>query len=557
MTIKEKYENVDNYKFVDKKSKGLRPRRRKVTMEDLFDDEAIIVDDEINEDLGTDIKNSKSNKLAFVSKANTKDMKKTIDDLTKKKITSIVVDNVNESDGGCGCGGGKKDLTEADIVGRRSLPGVGGAAPGVTLTNSVGKSNGRINKDAYEDSMKKVSKYNDIKLKQPMIDNGGVIKTATSDNDKYTKKFPVKNEEDYIDRMARTGSGMESLDYDVDPSDEWKDRFNKNLDGDKSFMSKLTKKRSEIRKNTPVYNIFPKDGTIGDQVNVFMGGDKNNKNVEKMNRERKMKESVSSIVDRIVAEAIAINESRDKEEIDIDTVEDILKERGWGDLGYENYVDFEKSDYFTGTSNSEKYAKEMSRYLKDLSSGVIDESEKIGKKESKKDFLSKIVGKKKSVKKEVKKKEVKKREVKESQGWITIIDNNDMKDIMSTPQPKVERPSANMGISTGFGSINLGSLRVENAENLDKVVIPEEYQIEGFVFDITDNNRTAKVRFEEGELIVLTDKNKSMINEESNRIMKLMNYKYDEKSPSKSVMKEDVNQTLKKMLNDVKGLSRG
>jgi hypothetical protein len=39
--------------------------------------------------------------------------------------------------------------------------------------------------------------------------------------------------------------------------------------------------------------------------------------------------------------------------------------------------------------------------------------------------------------------------------------------------------------------------------------------------------------------------------------MKLMNYNYNTKQGAKSVMKEDVNATLKKMLNDVKGLSKG
>lgn len=150
----------------------------------------------------------------------------------------------------------------------------------------------------------------------------------------------------------------------------------------------------------------------------------------------------------------------------------------------------------------------------------------------------------------------KKKEVKESEGWMTILNNDDMKEINSTPQPKVERPSANMSISSGFASINLGTLRVENAENLDKVVIPSEYQVNGLVFEIADNNRTAKVRFEEGELIVLADKNKKMINEEASKIMKLMNYNYNTKPAAKSVVNEDVNATLKKMLNEVKGLTK-
>jgi hypothetical protein len=566
MNINEKYENVDDYRFVERKSKGksMKPRRR-VTMEDLFDDsDNFIVDEEIES----------NEKVAYVSKSKNKDITKTVDDLKKKKISAIVVDNVNEgenntielfytmdnkgsvkniskthkdaktflekslkgngkigykdvlksdynnekvtvsniktykmNEGGCGCGGkktlreggcgcgGGKTLREADIMGRRSLPGIGGAAPGVGMYNKISKDNAKENKSAYEESMKKVSKYNDIKLKQPMIDNEGVIKTATSGDDKYTKKYAVKDEEEYIDQLARTGSGMESLDYDTDPSDVWKERFKKNLNGDESFMSKLTKKRKEIKLNSPVYNIFPKYGKIGDQVNVFNGMGKN-KNVEKLNREKGMKESVESIVDRIIEEAIKMKE---------------------GKKSKPDFLDLDKD------GNKKEPMKKAAKDAK--------------MKKSK----SKIF---------------KKKEVKESEGWMTILNNDDMKEINSTPQPKVERPSANMSISSGFASINLGTLRVENAENLNKVVIPSKYQVNGLVFEIADNNRTAKVRFEEGELIVLADKNKKMINEEASKIMKLMNYNYNTKPVAKSVMKEDVNATLKKMLNEVKGLTK-
>ena len=63
-------------------------------------------------------------------------------------------------------------------------------------------------------------------------------------------------------------------------------------------------------------------------------------------------------------------------EVDIDEVGEYLKEKGWGDLSYENFIDFEKSDYYTGTLNSKAYANEMSKYMTDLSKGVIEEKEK-------------------------------------------------------------------------------------------------------------------------------------------------------------------------------------
>ena len=59
-------------------------------------------------------------------------------------------------------------------------------------------------------------------------------------------------------------------------------------------------------------------------------------------------------------------------EVDVDEIEEYLKEKGWGDLSYENFIDFEKSDYYTGTLNSKTYANEMGKYMTDLSQGLIE-----------------------------------------------------------------------------------------------------------------------------------------------------------------------------------------
>jgi hypothetical protein len=77
-----------------------------------------------------------------------------------------------------------------------------------------------------------------------------------------------------------------------------------------------------------------------------------------------------------------------EKEIDIDEVEKYLKERGWGDLNYENFIDFESSDYYTGTSNSKSYANEMNKYMNDLSKGLIEGI--IEEKEKKQPKLNKI-----------------------------------------------------------------------------------------------------------------------------------------------------------------------
>lgn len=75
-------------------------------------------------------------------------------------------------------------------------------------------------------------------------------------------------------------------------------------------------------------------------------------------------------------------------EVDVDEVEEYLKEKGWGDLSYENFIDFEKSDYYSGTLNSKSYANEMNKYMTDLSQGLVESI--IEEKEKKHPPLGKI-----------------------------------------------------------------------------------------------------------------------------------------------------------------------
>ena len=427
MNINEKYENVDNYKFVEKKGRSMKPKYRKITMEDLFDENEDTIDEDIT---------NPNEKVAYVSKSKSKDMGKTIDDLKKKKLIPIVVDTVNEStydeievyyvtdskgsvknisktykdadnflekslkfngkighkvvskkdwdnekittsniktykmnesmDGGCGCGGkksineaidiertktgylvlskrlnngdlfkrkymdytereakakfkdefnkenkktikeggcgcgGKKTIEEADIMGRRSLPGIGGAAPGVGMYSKTSKENGKINKASYDESMKKVSKYNDIKLKSQLVDNGGTAKIAAGDDN--TKKYGVENDEAYIEELAKSGMNNLDLDYDREPSDKFKERVRKDLDGDESISMKIANKRKELQGNQSVYSTMYKDPRkMKDITNNYKAFGKNKK-VEN--------ESVSSIVDRIIAEAIKMKEGK-------------------------------------------------------------------------------------------------------------------------------------------------------------------------------------------------------------------------------------------------------
>lgn len=63
-----------------------------------------------------------------------------------------------------------------------------------------------------------------------------------------------------------------------------------------------------------------------------------------------------------------------------------------------------------------------------------------------------------------------------------------------------------------------------------KKLIPENYRFDGHVFLMTDGNQTFKVRWDESinEGTVLSHKNKSMINEDMNKMKKLFNYSYED-----------------------------
>jgi hypothetical protein len=466
---------------------------KKIAMKDLFEDDT------------TD--------LVYVSKTKTKDMKKTLGDLKQKGMNAVIVDEEDmeekpkfkkkvknlKEDGGCGCGGTKKSLTEIDSMGGDFLPKSKGSTPGMTAASNYTRESGKVNKASYDNSIAKVAAYNKIKLKPQIVDNGGTPKTALGDNN--TQKFGVANEEEYVEELAKSGMNNLDLDYDRDPSQKFKDRVAKSLDGDKDITMKIAKKRAELQGNQAVYSTMYKDPKpMKDLVNLKKAFGKN-RNVEN--------ESIVKIIDRIIAE----NKNK-KSPFDQDlpslkepkTIPPHISGKG------EDKVAPFKLDVM---SKEELKAKHL----------------KLKSDATRKFQLNK-------------------------EGWTTIIDNEMLKDIQSTPQPIYTTPGNEIKIVAGVQGINLGSLRVENANDLSKVILPEEYKSNGHTFDITDGNRTAKVRYENDDLIVLNDKNVKMISEETDKIFKLMKYNFNDKKLS-SIMNQDVNARVKSMLKEVKGIAKG
>jgi hypothetical protein len=87
-----------------------------------------------------------------------------------------------------------------------------------------------------------------------------------------------------------------------------------------------------------------------------------------------------------------------------------------------------------------------------------------------------------------------------------------------------------------------------------KKLIPEHYKYDGHVFLMTDGNETYKVRWDESlnEGTVLSYNNKSMINEDLNKMKKLFNYKYSD-SMGKSNNYGEETKTFNKLFESSKG----
>lgn len=91
-------------------------------------------------------------------------------------------------------------------------------------------------------------------------------------------------------------------------------------------------------------------------------------------------------------------------------------------------------------------------------------------------------------------------------------------------------------------------------ENQMMDLIPEHYKYDGHVFLMTDGNQTYKVRWDESlkEGTVLSYKNKSMINEDTEKMKKLFNYKYSDSMGKTNDYNKETD-TFKNLFESTKG----
>lgn len=125
---------------------------------------------------------------------------------------------------------------------------------------------------------------------------------------------------------------------------------------------------------------------------------------------------------------------------------------------------------------------------------------------------------------------------------------NEPDEYQETPKVRVTKESKNDKMK------RLNFKNEFKTENDVLELIPEHYKNDGHVFLMTDGNQTYKVRWDEelNEGTVLSYKNKSMINEDTDKMKKLFNYKYSDSMGKSNDYKKETD-TFKNLFESTKG----
>ena len=125
---------------------------------------------------------------------------------------------------------------------------------------------------------------------------------------------------------------------------------------------------------------------------------------------------------------------------------------------------------------------------------------------------------------------------------------NEPDEYQETPKVRVTKESKNDKMK------RLNFKNEFKTENDVLELIPEHYKNDGHVFLMTDGNQTYKVRWDEelNEGTVLSYKNKSMINEDTDKMKKLFNYKYSDSMGKTNNYSEETD-TFKNLFESTKG----
>ncbi len=186
-------------------------------------------------------------------KVKNKNMKKEESQLVEKMLHKVTQEIISEEIA-------KEDNVKQDMQDRivdvlvkeqrsigRPRGGKTGKTPGITLTDKVHKEDGKENTAALKAIEKKLKKYLDFENNSnpefPHQNNSSV--DPKSGTYKYYRNDDAQQE--YIDDFR--GGGMEDLEYDTEPTKEFKDRVTKYLEGSSETGNAMEDKDGEAYGN--------------------------------------------------------------------------------------------------------------------------------------------------------------------------------------------------------------------------------------------------------------------------------------------------------------------
>ena len=148
-----------------------------------------------------------------------------------------------------------KEAVAAKAVTRKSI----NQTPGLKITNNVLKQSGKQNKDSVSAIMDKIKDYLSYK------DNSNP-EYPHQNNSKTDYNSPMyrnsTKQDEYVDEWR--GGGLEDLQYQTEPSDEFKERFSQYLDG----SIETGNNDGEGSDGQPVANVVP--SKLGDKIKKTM-----------------------------------------------------------------------------------------------------------------------------------------------------------------------------------------------------------------------------------------------------------------------------------------------
>ena len=385
------------------------------------------------------------------------------------------------------------------------------STPGIDVTKKAQKQSEKINKAGVKDMDKELAGYD----------------KAIKKTDKVTKmptnKFNYNGdkEKEYHDEME-IRNGQEMIQYDRDPNQEYKDRAEEALagssrmgnnpewanvvakgqGGDPEFGKKLVKtiKDATKKRQDAEYRIM----SFGDDIETVPKGSK-----------PMAKHSALSEGKKMVSENIS--------EKGIESLKNLIEKIGADETAVKLIDRFSETGMLSHMPDSMEYGSALNKVSSYLSSGKFDLALKLSKSVASK--LDKKAMRDLGENDEKVSKDIENGKPYGSEDEYNFNNSDDAK----KPLEQKEENKNNNKPKIKEGMKRLNFKKEFNGVGNALKMIPESYKVDNKVFEMADGNESYKIRWEgtlsEGRAIVLAASDKSMVNEDMQKMKHLMGYK--------------------------------